>query len=353
MVSHRYSGSEISKRGIVKLICFTIPVLMLAGAYIHMVFRYEKIWLFNTIVHENGKYTLLEVIFYFRHFLWELPIKAWYALLLTGLFFYYGQPSPEEKQIDESNIPRHLIVVCGLSVIGIAGLAFIATADKVGYYEALVGLSQYRTSELNPPAFGSHWRNHFLSNIVLVSTSAAFILLFRKNTNGNWVKRKFAKVFLFAAAFFLILTLFFGINMDPFSKPNYLGHQLREIFGSDLSITMLLSLSLLIHLEGKYDLNYHTQNKFNQGNQKKDFYHLIFWSIIAFAVSLFLIIKVLTLDISVEIAKIGQTRSWSKLDLFAWHFFEHSLDYIFTLTLVAFIYLLLLRNEIDKVKLIK
>ena len=119
VVSLGYNASGISKRSIVKLICFTLPVLMFTGAYIHMVIRYDKIWLFNTIVHENGRYTLLEVICYFRHFIWELPIKAWYALLLTGLFFYYGQPSPKEKPIYEPDIPTHLILVIGLFVIGI------------------------------------------------------------------------------------------------------------------------------------------------------------------------------------------------------------------------------------------
>lgn len=344
-VYRRSNVFGLSWRTTLSLICLCIPALIIAGAYFHMVFRYQNLWLFNTIVHENGKYTLLEVIFYFRHFLWELPIKAWYSIVLAGLFFYYGQPPLREKQVKEASISYFPIFAFGFSAIGIAGIALIVTGENKGYHEALIGLSQYLTSELRSPLFGSHWRNHFLSNIVLVSTSAAFILLFRYHINGGWIKRKFAGVFPFAVTIFITFTLLFGVNMDPFIKPSYLGHQLREIFGTDLPITMTLSLGLLFYLEGKYDFNCHVQRKHNPRDRRITLRHLMFWSVIASVVSAFLIFKVLSLDTSAEIAKIGQTKNWSILDLFAWHFFEHSLDYFFTLSFVAFIYLLLLKIE--------
>ena len=62
----------------------------------------------------------------------------------------------------------------------------------------------------------------------------------------------------------------------------------------------------------------------------------------------FLILKVLRLDTQGEIHKLGNTAGWSKLDLFAWHFFEHSLDYVYTAALVAFIYLMTLKLEMRR-----
>lgn len=348
---HFIPENTIAKQAIIRIICFGIPILLLVCAYIHMAIHYERLWLFNTIVHENGKYTLLEVIFYFRHFLWEAPIKISYAIFLVGLFFFYGNPISDGNIDHKMSIPNYLIVLGFFIALIIVGIAFVFAADQFGFHEALNGLLQYRRSENSALMFGSHWRNHFLSNIVLFSTSACCIILFRTFIgHGKWTIRRPAKVFYVGAALFVLATIFFQMNLDPFTIPSYLGHQLREIFGTDLSITMLLSLGLLFYLESRYDVGSKEVKTDGRVYTKKALYLLAAWGIPAMAATLFLIIQILNLNIGSEMAKLSGTQNWTKIDLFAWHFYEHSLDYIFILLLVGSLYLLALRIEMHKHK---
>ena len=97
-----------------------------------------------------------------------------------------------------------------------------------------------------------------------------------------------------------------------------------------------------------YQSNRHTGCK-EQETRKRIIPYLVYWSIPAILATGFLILKVMTLDISGEIDKLGSTKGWSTLDLFAWHFFEHSLDYAFVACFVYFLYVLTLRLELKKV----
>jgi len=325
------------------LMCFFLPIMLLIAAYIKMVFFYQKLWLFNSIVHENGKYTLMEVVFYFSHFNWEMLGKTVYALLLVGVFYYYGN-NPIREYEKTTIVPQSRIILSGMIVFSIVLLTLITTINKLGINEAMLGFLQYRTSEIKPIAFGSHWRNHFLSNIVLFSASAFMILLYRVTCCGGWKKRKFSYLFYISWGIFIVLTIFFGFTRDPFETPSYLGHQLREIFGSDLSITMPLAVSVLIFLEQKYEPGSRitTDNGLKQHNF---ILYLMGWMIPVVSISAFVVFRVLTLDISGEMSKLPGTRHWSVLDVFAWHFYEHSLDYVFVISLVYFLYLLTLSIE--------
>ena len=327
------------------MICFAVPAVLLISAYLYMTTYYQKLWLFNTIVHENGKYTLLEVIFYFKHFSWEMLIKTVYAFFIVGAFYYYGNPSSSNKNVSVPEISSRWIAVSLVFVVVLFITTIASTVKQSDIHETLLGFFQYRTSELRPPVFGSHWRNHFLSNIVLLSATSAVILLYRIIFfNGQWAQRKFSRLFTLSGGIFIVLTVVFGFTMDPFVTPSYLGHQLREIFGTDLSITMLLGIGVLIYLERRFDYR-EKRSKVGGGRQGIRFRSLIIWCISALIPAVFIIIKVLSLDVSGEISSIGKTSDWSVLDLFAWHFFEHSLDYIWVISLVSFLYLVTLKKE--------
>lgn len=349
--SNQVNNIEFNKRLIAMIICFGIPIILLIGAYIHMGFRYERLWLFDTIVHERGKYTFLEVILYFRHFLWELPMKTLFACMLVGIFYYFGKFSLSRELNQYYVIPFRPIILSGIIALIIASVAFFMASSEHGFKEALLGFCQSRSSELRPLQYGSHWRNHFLSNIVLYCSSVVTVLLYRIFVNGgHWERRRFWFLFPLAAGLFILITIIFGFTMDPFQTPSYLGHQLREIFGSDLSITMLLTMGILIHLEGKYDINENRSRPIDKKKQNKLMKYAFFWSVPAVVLSLFLILKVLNLDMSGEMAKLGSTEGWTKLDLFAWHFFEHSLDYTYASALVVFLYLGTLKIEVRKLR---
>lgn len=345
----RRSGFTISKRSTIKIICFAIPVLVLIGAYLHMTIQYDKIWLFNTVVHENGKYTLLEVIFYFRHFLWEFPIKTVYAFMIVGIFYYYGSPISTGLNTENSLISNHKIIMSASVFLSIVIFSFVVTANQLGFHETLLEVAQFRRSELHPLLFGAHWRNHFLSNIAMYTTSISMVVFYRFIIGDNLGKRRYFSLLLpITAIFFILMTLFFGINTDPFTIHSYLGHQLREIFGTDLSITMPLMIGILVHLESKYDSGIRQTQGNNPKERQKAIRRIICWLIPTVVIAGFLILKVLTFNISREISRLGSTEGWSITDLFAWHFFEHSLDYIYTCSLVYFLYLFTLKIDLKR-----
>jgi hypothetical protein len=346
-VGERSSGdAETNRSNLPIILCCTIPFLFLVAAYIKMAISYERVWLLDTVVHENGEYTLLDVVFYFRHFSWELLGKAVYSVYLIGAFHFHGRPLAKSDPRTRSAIPEAKIFLSAVFVLALVAATILATASKVGIKETVQGLSQYRTSQQRPPDFGSHWRNHFLSNIVLFSASSFSILLYRLvSDRGRWTRRRFAVLLPLTSAVFVLLTLLFGLTRDPFETPTYLGHQLREIFGTDLPITMLLGMAVLIHLENKYDRRGVAAPRRKRNDVRRSLRYMTAWALPAIAITLYLVFKVLGLDIGGEIDNLRGAEGWSVPDLFAWHFFEHCLDYAFVCGFVYFLYLLTLKAE--------
>ena len=66
--------------------------------------------------------------------------------------------------------------------------------------------------------------------------------------------------------------------MDPFHTPSYLGHQLREIFGSDLPITMLLAIGILAFLEDRYDTVGWSEAPDDKNERKKLLRYAFLWA---------------------------------------------------------------------------
>jgi hypothetical protein len=166
---------------------------------------------------------------------------------------------------------------------------------------------------------------------------------------GYWKNRRFSILLPASLLIFVFFTFLFGLTNDPYVTPSYLGHQLREIFGSDLSITMFLALGLLIHLENKYDQGRFGEKLIETPDSSSNYLQLLGWLMPVLLIAAFLVVKVLNLDISRNISKLPGTKGWSVFDLFAWHFFEHSLDYAFVLCFVYLLYVLTLRLELKKV----
>jgi len=323
------------------LLGFVIPLLLLAGSYLYMAVTYRRLWLLDTIVHENGKYTLLQTILYFRHFTWEWLGKSIYCFYLVGAFFYYGN-CKNESEFGRKSISRWKVHAGWIISVVISALAIFIASQQFGFTEILRGLLQYRVNENSPLEFGSHWRNHFLSNVALFGGSALAIILYRILGRGGWKRRKYSLLFGLSALAFCVLTIVFGFNAKQFQAPSYLGHQLREIAGTDLSITMLLAVSLLIWLERRYDAaaNHGPECKIPAWSARL---LVLFWTIPVAASCSYLAVSIARLDIEAELAKVTNTGNLSILGTFCWHFFEHSLDYVFVISFVCGLYLGLLR----------
>jgi hypothetical protein len=329
------------KGSLIPAVGFAIPALLISAAYLHMAVAYRNGWLFNAIVHENGRYTLFQTIFYFRHFTWEFLGKALYCGYVVGIFFFYGHDENERQK--GRTVARWKLVLAVMLTFMIPGIALLMTARELGWGEAWAGLLQYRRNETSASEFGSHWRNHFLSNVALFTASAFFVILYRMVQQMGALIRRGRALFLSSVLVFVAVTLFFGFNRAQFEAPSYLGHQLRETAGADLPVTMLLALSLMVFLENKYD--FAEQCSVRRAEISKSRFLALCWLLPALGATFYLGIRVLHLDIAAELAKVSGARKHSVLGTFSWHFFEHSLDYLFVMVTVYWLYLAKLKLD--------
>ena len=305
-----------------------IPLITFSFAYLRMALVYKTPYLFNVIVHENGKYTLLETILYYDHFCRELFISAFLALFVVEFFLFYGSTKPKKYiKIDK------YIVVCFFALALFLIIVLLESIHKVGLIETNLNLFQYRIRD-DLIEFGSHWRYHFLSRIGLFTSSATIIILYRAiYDKTRWMCSKYTLLILVSASIgFIVVTILFGITNQPFNDPKYLAHQGREFITHNLFAIPIL-IALLYFLEEKF-----TKEKSNHQDMCKSkilSIHFFFWFFLSILIPSFLWLQLKNTDISL----IAQ-QNWSMLDLLAFHFFEHFLDCIFIAILGMSVYLL-------------
>src|SRR6267378_717244 len=138
------------------------PVLILAAAFVTICVHVHTAWPWNVVVHEDGRRTLLETIFYFQHALGELPLEALLAAAVAGALLRFRQPAA----------PQPFLWVALVAAVALDALILIGSWRNVGYDESLMFLLQYHTRDRSPLEFGSHWRYHLLSQATLMLAPA-------------------------------------------------------------------------------------------------------------------------------------------------------------------------------------
>jgi hypothetical protein len=195
---------------------FCLPLAVLSAAFVILCVHHGTAWPWNVVVHEDGRRTLLDTIFYFDHALGELPLD----LLLSGAVagaMLCAFPSATARPLGT------FIAACL-----ILDAVIIAGAKERALY-----LFQFHTRDEEPMVYGSHWRYHLLSQTALMLLPSVFVSV-RRN-----------RVLVTAWAAFAALTLLFGVSKATFIDPRYLGHQSRELFTHTL-VTMPLAITFLV-----------------------------------------------------------------------------------------------------------
>ena len=193
-----------------------LPWAVLSAAFVILCVHHGTAWPWNVVVHEDGRRTLLDTIFYFDHALGELPLDLLLSAAVAGAMLC-AFPSPTANPL------RTLLAVCL-----ILDAVIIAGANQRALY-----LFQFHTRDEQPMIYGSHWHYHFLSQTALMLLPLVFVSV-RRN-----------RVLITAWAVFAALTIVFGISTATFIDPRYLGHQSRELFTHTL-VTIPLTIAWLV-----------------------------------------------------------------------------------------------------------
>ncbi len=216
-----------------------VPLTLLAGAYAWLALEHGTWTLWRVVVHESGRYTLGQTVFFFRHFLREVPVDV-----AMGLFC-----AAAVRSADLNARRRPSAGAAALLALGIVALAFALAAGEEGSREAIRDLLQFRTRE-DDAVYGAHWNFHLLSTVWFGAAAYA--------AAGIWAGRSgivrptgSARTLLAAAwGWVALLTVVFGVQEEVFTSARYIGHQAREILTHGL-ITLPLTIALVRWVTGR------------------------------------------------------------------------------------------------------
>jgi hypothetical protein len=295
-------------------LAFGVPTAVLAGAFVWLAVEHRTIALWNVVVHESGRYTLGQTILYFSHFLREIP-----TVIAMSLFVVATGALPGRARVGSS--VSLMWTVAGLAGAGLlVAVSFFVAARDHGVSEALQNLNQLYTRD-DLPAYGSHWRFHFLSTMWfgLASPVVAWLgtRLFGGPASAGPLSSLPGRI---AWIYFALLTVVYGITTEPLLDPRFIGHQARELFTHAL-VTLPLGLGLVALANRSAGVDAP-----RAGVPRP---------------SMAAVLAVVTIPIYLAVAMrltdslaSGQTQG-GLAAMVAAHFFEHSLDYLLAGCLVA------------------
>ena len=120
----------------------TIFLLALVISYLGLAWTYQSLFLFDKVVHEDGKQTFLGLLFNSSHFLREIPISILCCVGVVGSYFYLTPSSDLAPQTSSfQNRGRLYWLLAGAIVL----VAIFSTALSEGVSSVWHELAQYKT----------------------------------------------------------------------------------------------------------------------------------------------------------------------------------------------------------------
>lgn len=288
--------------------CFGLPALAFAGSYVWLAVDNGQWNLWPVVVHESGRYTLAGTVFYFSHFLREVPTVLAYGLFLLGM------SGATRGTLVPRNRARYLVLVAALLLVVVA---FWAAARSDGLRSAAYDLLQFRTRD-DEAAYGSHWRYHLLSTLWfgLVAATLPWGMHRLQSERLRLVRHSWwTRV---AWIYFVGLTAAFGVTPDVLLDTRFAGHQAREIF-THATTTLPLGIGVLLALG-------------SAGSSKLDRANLRDW--IPLIGVVWIPVMLAAAALAGDVMEAGQS-SLGLAPMVAGHYFEHTLDQVLLVLVIA------------------
>jgi hypothetical protein len=299
-----------------------LPLIAYGASYLYLAFYHKKLNLFGTVVHEGGRYTLLEDMFYASHFLGHIPVHTVIALLFAGTFLcLWGDSVP--KYTKGSVRKLALLLLLFLAASFFLSLAFFGWEDTSAYIlQKKQGVEIYEK--------GGSWNLHLPSTATLFLFLPVYLTLFLWLFRGTVKPNAQGLLYIFLS-FLLLLSLTFIVNggrLDAlyavWKKPRYLAHSVREL--ATFPITYFpIPLYFFLKRERRED---------PQGTSKEIARFNYFILSITAALLAILFYQIYT-PLKEGIGNLAQKPAFAKggkLDipyLLSFHYFEHLLDSIY------------------------
>lgn len=313
----------------------SIPVLTLSLSYLFLAIEHNNFNLLFVKVHESGKYTLIETILYFDHFSREMLICIVTAFSFSISFYLFAPLDNINTSYVRKVMNRSLLLLMIFLFLTASGALY-----KKGLQSFFLDLLQFRTRD-DVLAYGSHWHYHLLHIFFMAGAAMGVSFLYRWKTGISkaGINRFAAPLICIWISVASLFTIMFIPNLKPFTDTRYLAHQLREI-ATHATVSMPLAFAFLSCLERKY-ASRTIQRAVRGRGLKTGIFYILGISLIP----IFILFQLRGRDIMSETQK---KNGWG--DLFASHFFEHTLDYVFLTLLSIFFYTYFIYLSVKKVR---
>jgi len=204
-----------------------LPVFAYIVSYLYLAYYHGKFLIFNTIVHESGKYTLLQDMFYASHFLGHIPVHTVLAFFFVGAYLCLTGSNSNRYPKKKIRILFTLLVFLLIS-------SFFLSLTVFGYEDTLSFMAQ-RKQGVGIYAEGGSWNLHLPSTMLLLLLIPVYIYIV-KRIFGRSIEPNPSGLFYISLGFifFFLFTFLFNRNIvDAFfsiwGDPRYLGHSVREL----------------------------------------------------------------------------------------------------------------------------
>jgi hypothetical protein len=175
--------AEITFYRLFSVTIWVVPLLVMLAAFGTIAAYTGNIWPWYEVVHESGNRTLLDTVFYFEHAARELPLDVLLGAAIGGsILWAFPKCNPVNR------CQQALFVVGIVLVISIIIVGTIGSGGPVLLWDNLL---QMHTRSGEALRFGSHWRYHFLSRLMLILISfglSGLIVLGLQGRQGLEVK---------------------------------------------------------------------------------------------------------------------------------------------------------------------
>jgi hypothetical protein len=313
-----------------------VPFLTYAISYIYLAIYHKQFWLFNTIVHESGKYTLFETTFYASHFLGHIPMLLVLSFLLVGTYMCLAPQTEHTTQHPVGRIGAYMGLLLVASVL--LSLWLFGSEDTWAF------ISQ---QEQNPTTYvqGGSWNLHLPSSLLLFFFMPIYLIVVRSllHRPNVWSRNGIQYSAIFLAALFIGTAIFnhsfnvIAIVLQVCQDPRYLAHGVREMATFPLTF-FPLALFLIMR----------------KSNALKNISAVFPKRLLLICVVLFVLGMVyqVVLPLQVGIDELAQKPDFAPqgklgiLYLLSSHYFEHVLDTLFFALVSWFMYALMVRYQI-------
>lgn len=315
------------------LVLLALPVTYFAISYCYLAWWHNEIFLWNTLVHENGRLTLSGSMFYFDHFVACVPMIVLFALFSAGGFALAGHQFVAIDKFRASVAAASLLGVAVLLVLG----ALVASIYTVGR-QRTIDYALQRIERDGVMSTGGNWNQLQLSNIPIalgaISVSGTLIMF----ASGAGSKRDSGLITGGKICIAAAVTLMVGISALTFSgwqaflNPRWMAHSIREL--ATYPITGIPIALIGILLAERY-----------MSGQKAWVVKVGSISLIPIAVGLVIVAGQLIWLMNVDVMAMAQKPSFSADGLsipylLTSHVFEHFLDFVLICPLSGGIYAL-------------